>query len=115
MATITLSNQYALDSLKLRGEKGMFEVTRGDTKISPFVASHYLSSNKVTITYTESDREGLIALPKREMGFMATALQCAENQILNKILPVKVVSPKPKRKSKAKPKPKITKEILEEE
>jgi hypothetical protein len=111
VATITLSNSYALDSLKLRGEKGMFEVTRDEVEISPFVASHLLASNNFVITFTESDKDSLMALPDREMSFLAKALSCEPSEVFEKLVPTKQIF-KSKKKAKAKV---VEAEALEDE
>jgi hypothetical protein len=104
-----------MDSMFLKGTDGMFEVTKEDTEISSFVASHYLASNKVTITFTESDRDSLMALPDREMSFLATALSCESSEVIKKLLPAKPIF-KSKKKTKAKAKVVETKpEVLEDE
>ena len=115
MANIVLSDSCSMDSMFLKGTEGKFEVTRDGVEISPFVASHYLASNNVTITYVESDREGLIALPKREMDFMVAALNCESSEVVETLLPVKQLF-KSKKKAKAKAKVVETEpEVLEDE
>ena len=108
MATISLADNCLLDSMVLKGTDGMFEVTKDEVEISPFVASHYFASDKVIIVFTESDRAGLTALPTREMSFLATALDCEIDVVVSTLLPKKTLRPKKK-------KPAVVEEVLEDE
>jgi hypothetical protein len=104
-----------MDSMFLKGTEGKFEVTRDEVEISPFVASHLLASNNFVITFTESDKDSLMALPDREMSFLAKALSCEPSEVVERLVPTKQLF---KSKKKAKAKAKVVEaepEVLEDE
>jgi len=104
LATIQLTEIVLEDSMKLKGQEGWFEVSKEETEISTFTASHYLSSPKLNITFTEADREPLMALPEREINMLATSLGCEENieTIVSILLPTKEIKKVPTKKTTPK-------------
>lgn len=101
MATLRLKDSYAETGNRFEpthlmvrnGVEGMIRVTKAETvEVSALVASRYLGSKNIETLFTESDREGLLSLPDREVDVLMKVLRCNKENIVSMLLPEK---PKP--------------------